>query len=267
MTEQNLLPYIRAARRIWVVGAIHGDASRLYALHDRIADQVRPGDRLVYTGNMIGVGQQSCATLDELLTFRRWFLSIPPYVHDDDILYLRGAQEEMWQKLLQLPFAQSPESVLDWMLPRGLEATIRSYGFDPAEGRKRAREGTIALTHWTQAIQGAVHGNPGHDEIMVALRHAARTDTNKILLVNSGLDITKPLVKQADAFWWAGQSFTQAEAGYNGFKRLVRGFDPGHGGLKENGFCLTLDGGCGFGGPLAAACLDGDGQLLDLIKI
>ena len=267
MTEQNLLPLIRAARRIWVVGAIHGDASRLYALHDRIAEKVRPGDRLVYTGNMIGVGPQSCATLDELLTFRRWFLSIPPHVHNDDILYLRGAQEEMWQKLLQLQFARDPEAVLDWMLPRGLEATIRAYGFDPAEGRSLAQEGTVALTHWTQAIHEALHRNPGHDEIMVTLRHAARTENGRLLLVSSGLDITKPLAGQADAFWWAGRSFAQAEGGYNGFKRLIRGFDPAHGGLRDAGACLTLDGGCGFGGPLVGACLDGEGKLLDLIKI
>ncbi|RED51480.1 hypothetical protein [Aestuariispira insulae] len=267
MTEYNLLPKLCGAKRVWVVGAIHGDATRLYALHDKIAEKVRPGDRLVYTGNMIGVGPQSCATLDELLTFRRWFLSIPPFVHNDDIIYLRGAQEEMWQKLLQLQFARHPDQVLDWMLPKGLEATIRAYGFDPAEGRTLAREGTVALTHWTQALQETVHKNPGHDQIMVALRHAARTDNGKLLLVNAGLDITKPLDRQADAFWWAGRSFAQAENGFDDYIRVIRGYDPDHKGLAEKGTCLTLDGGCGYGGPLAAACLDPDGALLDLIKV
>ena len=45
-----------------------------------------------------------------------------------DLVYLRGAQEEMWQKLLQLQFAPNPQDVLRWMLGQGVETTLRAYG-------------------------------------------------------------------------------------------------------------------------------------------
>lgn len=258
---------IRAARRIWVVGAIHGDISRLQALHDRIAQQVRYGDRLVYCGNAIGVGLHSMDVVNELLRFRRWFLSMPPYSDCDDVVFLRGAQEEMWQKLHQLQFAPKPEAILDWALPRGLDATIRAYGSDPQEGYARVQEGTLALTYWTSELMDAVHSAPGHDAFYASLKHAAATDDATLLFVNCGLDPEKRIVDQGDLFWWAGRQFSQMAKPYNGFTRVIRGYDSDHGGFQETPYSLTVDGGCGFGGPLIAACLDRNGDVEDLLKV
>ena len=267
MAQHENLVTLQAARRIWVVGAIHGDASRLYALHDQIADRVRFGDRLVYSGNFMGIGTAIIPCLTELLTFRRWFLSMPPYTDQKDVVYLRGAQEEMWQKLLQLQFSQEPLEVLDWISARGVEATIKAYGGNLAEGRACAQEGAVALTRWTSGLAEAMHHEEGHDPLLNSLAHAALTRNGQILICNSGLDIEKSLSKQGDAFWWAGRSFSAISKQYGGFAKLVRGYDPDHSGFAENDFTLTIDGGCGFGGPLMAACLDPNGQMLDLVKV
>lgn len=258
---------IRAARRIWVVGAIHGDIARLSALHDLIARHVRYGDRIVYSGNAIGLGLNSVAVVNELLRFRRWFLSMPPYNDRNDVVYLRGAQEEMWQKVHQLQFAPKPEAVLDWALPHGLEATLRSYGADPQEGYARIKEGTLALTYWTSELMDAVHSAPGHDNYYASLKHAAATADAKLLFVNSGLDPDKAVVEQGDLFWWASRRFTQMSKAYNGFSRVIRGYDNDHGGFRETDFSLTVDGGCGFGGPLITACVNRSGEVEDLLKV
>ena len=47
---------LRRAARVWVVAAIHGDATRLSALHQRLGERFAAGDRLVYTGNYFGHG-------------------------------------------------------------------------------------------------------------------------------------------------------------------------------------------------------------------
>ena len=65
--------------------------------------------------------------IDELLLFRRAILARPD-ADCADIVFLRGAQEEMWQKLLQLQFAPNPVEVLQWMVAQGIEPTIRAYG-------------------------------------------------------------------------------------------------------------------------------------------
>ena len=102
-------------RRVWAVAAIHGDAGRLAALHGAIRDAIRPGDRVVYLGNMLGRGPHVRATLDEILSFRREVIAAPGFFASD-VVFLRGMQEEMWQKCLQLHFAVNPGEVLRWML-------------------------------------------------------------------------------------------------------------------------------------------------------
>jgi hypothetical protein len=126
-------------RRVWAVAAVHGEAGRLAALHGAIRDAIRPGDRVVYLGNMIGRGAHVRATLDEMLAFRRDVIARPGMLAED-VVYLRGMQEEMWQKLLQLQFAPNPAEVLQWMLGQGLEPTLRAYGGDVQEGFAAARD-------------------------------------------------------------------------------------------------------------------------------
>ena len=45
-----------------------------------------------------------------------------------------------------------------------------------------------------------------------------------------------------------------------------RGSDPSGDGMKLDGYTVTLDAGCGYGGPLIAAAIMPDGRIVDMIK-
>jgi serine/threonine protein phosphatase 1 len=267
MSQADRFTVLRAAERIWAVGAIHGEAERLIALHDRIAEELQDGDRIVYLGNYFGYGPDAPGVLEELLRFRCWFLSFAPFRHPDDLVYLRGAQEEMWWKLLQVQFAPDPPAVLDWMAARGMAAPLAALDFDLAEGRRKAEEGTLALTYWTNRLREAARTLPGHEALLRALKRAAYTENGALLFVHTGLDTEKPLARQSDAFWWAARSFQDIDRPYRGFRRIVRGFDPHAAGIVEGEYTLSLDAGAGRGGTLAAALLSAEGETLDSVRV
>lgn len=257
------------ANRVWAVSAIHGQYDRLVHVHDALLEQIKPGDRLVYTGNYTGYDRRSAACIDELLTFRRLLLS-QPGMCPHDIVYLRGGQEDMWQKLLQLPFSPNPTDALLWMLGQGLSETLYSYGLSPHDGIEACRYGVMGITKWVNTIRNAVRTAPGHQTLRMHLRRAAHTDPDKaphpILFVHSGLNPEKPLGEQGDYLWWAGENFSDIVLPYRPFEKVVRGYDPTHKGVHMNCVTATIDGGCGFGGPLIAAGFDPDGQVVDAIE-
>ncbi|BAI70879.1 hypothetical protein AZL_002410 [Azospirillum sp. B510] len=276
-------------RRVWAIGAAHAQPDRLDAIHHAIGQRFRPGDRLVYLGNMIGVGERAIETIDRLLAFRIALLAMPGMIASD-IVYLRGQQEEMWQKLLQLHFAPDPRSVLDWMLRQGVAPTLAAYGGNLEAGMAAARGGAVMLGRWTRELRQAVAARPGHEQLFNALRRAAYTggETAKdgmptgdgwagnsrgggsLLLVHSGIDPRRPLSGQGDAFWWGSAAFSRLDHPYGGFRRLVRGYDPSwtpeSPGVDAGPVTVTLDGGCGRDGYLVCACFDSFGEMLDLFQ-
>lgn len=257
---------LSAAPRIWAVGAVHGQVDTLTRLHDALAVRFVPGDRLIYLGNVLG-GGDVIATLAEVFRFRRSVLALPPLYLPEDIVFLRGQQEEMWHKLLQIHFAPKPKDLLSWMLPRGVEATLTAYGGDRGQGFAAAAEGMVALTRWTARLKAAMQAAPGHQPWFADLRRYAHTGPSGVLFVHAGLDPARPVAEQRDAFWWESASFASAARGYVGFARVVRGYDPEGGGWREDGITLTIDGGCGRGGVLTAVCLSPTGEMLDRIDV
>jgi len=253
------------ARRVWAVGSIHGDARRVAALHARLAPRLNAGDRLVYLGNFTGFGPAAAATLDALIRFRSLFLA-RRNAFMGDIAFLRGSQEEMWQKLLELQFAPNPREVLPWMLDHGMGATLESYGVDAKQGLAAARDGVLSLTRWTASLRAAIEARAGHRQLMTALRRAAFTDDGALLFVHAGINPQKPLDLQGDTFWWCDRDILQLEAPFAGFKRVVRGIDHRHAGIVEARHAVSIDGGSGFGGPLVAACFTPDGNIVDHLE-
>ncbi len=256
---------LRRTARVWAISSIHGEAERLAQVQAAILENFQAGDRLVYLGNLMGRGPAVRETLDSVLAFRTALLSLPG-VFVCDIAMLRGRQEEMWQKLLQLQFAADPRAVLTWMLDQGLGSTLEAYGADAEEGLRAARSGAVNLTRWTGSLRQAMKNRAGHFEMMTSLRRAAFTDDGGLLFVNAGLDPSRPLEAQKDSFWWGSQGFAEMEAPYCGFRRVVRGFDQKHPGLAVSTHTATLDGGAGYGGPLLAACVTADGELSHLLE-
>lgn len=265
MPEQSVFAVLRAARRVWAVGSVHGEADRLHRLHASLIRRLAPGDRLVYLGNVLGRGKSVRAAVDELLAFRRGFLAARnAFVHD--LALLRGTQEEMWQRLLQLQFAVNPAEVFAWMVSQGVGPTIESYGMTLKDGESAVRQGPIAITRWTGRLRGAFQAAPGHQAYVSALKRAAYSADGALLFVHAGVAPDRPLEAQGDSFWWGVRSFDRIDAPYAGFRRVVRGFDPQRRGLMLNDWTASVDAGCGFDGPLVAACFAPDGSLVDSIE-
>ncbi len=252
-------------RRVWAVSAIHGEIDRLIALHDDLFPYIQPGDRLVYLGNYFGFGHHAVEVVDELLTFRRMVMAKSGMMADD-IVYLRGAQEEMLQKLLQLQFAPDPGNILLWMLGNGLMSTLYSYGISPHDRIDACRQGVIGLANWTGSIREAVRKHPGHETFNTRLHRAAHTSPHSeqpVLFVNCGLREDRTIEEQGDSFWWAGRDFDRIESPYAPFAKIVRGYDPEHRGIRMNNVTATIDGGCGFGGSLVCSVFDQNGGHMD----
>ncbi|MSO66039.1 MAG: hypothetical protein EXQ85_09660 [Alphaproteobacteria bacterium] len=267
MSELNPSVFARItnARRIWAIGAIHGEVEPLRALHRSIADRFALGDRFVYLGNYLGVGSSIVATIDEIVAFRRnMFL---PGMEAGDFVYLRGAQEEMWRKLLQLQFATGPSDVFEWMVEHGAAATLAAYGGSVDEARKLLREGALTITRWTTRLREHMQAHPGHDELLNSLHRAALTEDGKVLFVHAGLDPHRPLSEQGDTFWWGSGYFDAISEPYAGAAVVVRGYDRQHRGIATTRHTITVDGGCGFAGSLVAACLGPSGSILEWIEI
>jgi serine/threonine protein phosphatase 1 len=263
-TKDNLARLGRAGR-IWAIGAVHGEAERLRRLHDRIAQRFDDADRIVYLGNYLGHGSAVVATIDEMLDFRRRVLA-RRRGFACDIVYLRGAQEEMWHKLLQLQFAGNPGEVLAWMVREGVEATVRAYGGELRHGFAATRDGPLTITRWTSTLRNAMNAAPGHTALFSRLRHAALTEEGQVLFVHAGADPGRPLAAQGDAFWWGDRDILDFAAPFAGFRRIVRGFDRRQRGLVEREFAVSLDAGAGRGGPLLAAAIALDGAVLEVVQ-
>lgn len=264
-SDKDRFAILRRSRRVWAVAAIHGEAERLERIHRQIEARFLPGDRVVYLGNLLGRGPAVAAAVDELLSFRRRLLARRD-MFACDIAYLRGSQEEMWQKLLQLQFAPNPREVFEFMLDQGVGATLEAYGGNIERGRAHLRDGPLSLTRWTSSLRAGMQRQPGHYALMSLLRRAAYTDDGRLLFVHAGLDPERPLAAQGDSLWWGSPRFTDFVGPYEGFRRIVRGFDRAHGGPQVGAFVTTLDAGSGFGGPLIAGCLDAEGALADLVE-
>ncbi|WP_343564078.1 hypothetical protein [Kiloniella sp. b19] len=287
MSDRQKFSVLTHSQRIWAVGSVHGEIEKLRQIHDALEPRLRQGDRLIYLGNMMGRGPFILRTFNELVAYRSYFLA-RFQARPEDIVYLRGAQEEMWQKLMQLQFAPNPKDILEWMLSQGVGETLKAYGLSPEEGLHTTRTGAIQLTKWTNTLRRAMKQHPGHYELFGTLKRAAFTgspnalpkgeqetlqynpappNAGEILFVNCGLDTAKPLNNQKDNFWWAGKAFNRIQSPYGPFKRIVRGFDPDHLGFEQTDHTLTLDGGCGFeDGKLMAACLLPDGQVTEILE-
>jgi serine/threonine protein phosphatase 1 len=261
----DIFAQFRRARRVWAVGAIHGERARLAALHLKLASRLGKGDRLVYLGGYLGHGPDIAGTLDELLAFRRLFLA-RRHAFLGDIAFLRGGQEEMWQKLLQLQFAPNPREVLQWMLDHGVGATLAAYGIEVRQGEAAARDGALSLTRWTASLRAALDARPGHRQFLTNLKRAALNDGATLLFVHAGVDPGKPLDLQGDVLWWGGTDILELTAPYGGFRRVVRGWDRRRGGLRESPHAVSLDAGSGRGGPLLAGCFAPDGALLESLE-
>ena len=218
---------LKKSKRIWAIGSIHSNLNSFSLIKKYILKYFNDEDKLVFLGNIIGLGEYSKETLSSVIDLRFNLMS-KFKLKPQSIVFLRGAQEEMFSKLLQLQLAPNPREIIEWMFEHGVNKTIRSYGFSDDEVKNISTSGTINITKWTTNLNRAVQMNPGHKEYFLNLKHAAYSHTKKILFVNRGVDITRPLSAQNDCFWWGFQNFSKIQEPYKTYIRIVRGYQSEH---------------------------------------
>ena len=155
------------------------------------------------------------------------------------------------------------------MFEHGVDKTLNSYGFSNKDVIDIATTGTVSISRWTSKLNKIIDENPGHKEYLLNLKHAAFNSSKKILFVNRGVDISRPLSAQSDCFWWGYQNFSKIDAPYNTFNRIVRGYQSNKTNnleFSKNRVICTL-----FKQPLSnkrvfAGIFDNNGEILDLFE-
>ena len=225
MHTQSHFAELKYSKKIWAIGSIHSHFDSFNSIKEYILEHFVNGDKLVFLGNIIGFGKHSTETLSSVINLRNYLLS-KFFLKTQDIVFLRGAQEEMFLKLLQLQTAPNPQDIVQWMFEHGVDKTANSYGFDTEEIIDVSTQGTLSISRWTAKLNKIIGNFPGHKEYFSNLYHAAFSDTKKILFVNRGVDISRPLSAQNDCFWWGYQDFSKLNKPYYTFIKIVRGYEP-----------------------------------------
>ncbi len=259
---------LKKSSKLWAIGSIHSNLNSFNSIKNYIMKNFSQNDKLIFLGNIIGLGDSSKETLSSVIDLRFNLMS-KFKLKPDAIVFLRGAQEEMFSKLLQLQLAPNPTEIVDWMFEHGVNKTINSYGFSEDEVKNIASSGTIKISKWTSTLNKSLQLHSGHSQYFLNLKHAAYSHTKKILFVNRGVDITRPLSAQNDCFWWGFQNFSKIKKPYKTFLRIVRGYESehlNHSEISQNNIVCTL-----FKQPLTnknilCGIFAENGEILDLFE-
>ena len=223
MTIDNNFQEFTNSHRIWAVGSLHSSIESFQSIKKYILSNFKSGDKLIFLGNLIGYNNKSKEIITDVLRLRFNLMANFNADHED-VVFLRGAQEEMFSKLLQLQIAPNPREIIDWIFSHGVDKTLVSYNFEPDQFRNIATQGTIQINKLTSKLSKTISETAGHKEFFSNLKHAAFTNNMEVLFVNRGVDLSRPLSAQNDCFWWGYQNFSLINEPYNTFIRIVRGY-------------------------------------------
>ena len=267
MNNHGLFAKLKNSKKIWAVGSIHSSLNSFESIKEYIYENFSDGDKLIFLGNIIGYGEKSNETLSSVIHLRNKLMSKFKLNHED-VIFLRGAQEEMLLKLTQLHIAPNPSDIVKWMFEHGVDKTTHSYGFIKNEIIEISTRGTLSISKWTSKLNSVIASFPGHIEYFSNLKHAAFSENKKILFVNRGVDVSRPLSAQNDCFWWGYQNFSKLSEPYNTFVKIVRGYEP----LLNDNFGSNNKVVCSlYKGPLSenkviAGVFNDSGTILDLFE-
>tara|TARA_B100000579_G_C22806792_1_gene842969 strand:- start:860 stop:1672 length:813 start_codon:yes stop_codon:yes gene_type:complete len=233
LNSDNKFQEFKDVKNIWAIGSIHSSLDSFQSIKNYILSNFNKGDKLIFLGNIIGFGNKSREIISDVLKLR-FDLMARFKLNHEDVVFLRGAQEEMFSKLLQLQIAPNPIEIIDWIFNHGVDQTVMSYNFDPKEFKNVVTQGTIQINKLTSKLNHQISTLPGHKEFFSNLKHAAYSETKEVLFVNRGVDLSRPLSAQNDCFWWGYQNFSLIKKPYNTFNRIVRGYQSNQHNDLEN---------------------------------
>ena len=223
MSKDTHFIEITNSNKIWAIGSIHSRLEAFNSIKKYLLKNFGKDDYLVFLGNVIGLGQESKKTLSSVIDLRNQLMA-KFFLEPNKIIFLRGAQEEMFLKLLQLQTAPNPYDIIHWMFEHGVDFTIKSYGYSKENIINISTQGSLAISKWTSKLNQALAVEPGHKQYFANLKHAAFGESKKILFLNRGVDVSRPLSAQNDCFWWGYQNFSDLNKPYKTFIRIVRGY-------------------------------------------
>ena len=268
MFDKSQFIKLEFSNKIWAIGSIHANLESFELIKQHVVKNFTIGDKLVFLGNVIGFGDHSKETLSSVVNLRNFLLS-KFFLNPEDVVFLRGAQEEMFLKLLQLETAPNPLDIIRWMFEHGVDQTLLSYGISKDKIIDIANQGTLSINRWTKSLNKIVKNIPAHNEYFLHLKHAAFSNSKKILFVNRGVDVSRPLSAQNDCFWWGYQNFSKIDKPYKSFTKIVRGYSSSTnnflGNNKKDVVCSL------YIPPLESKKIMGglfnnDGEILDLFE-
>ena len=151
MISDNKFQEFKNINRIWAIGSIHSSINSFKSIKDYILVNFQKGDKIIFLGNLIGFRSKSKEIISEVLKLR-FSLMAKFNLNHEDIVILRGAQEEMFSKLLQLQIAPNPIEIIDWIFSHGVDQTVLSYDLEPEQFRSIATQGTIQINKLTSKL-------------------------------------------------------------------------------------------------------------------
>ena len=98
---------LKKSEKIWAIGSIHSNLKSFSSIKKYIQKNFDAEDKVIFLGNVIGLGENSRETLSSVIDLRFNLMS-KFRLKPETIVFLRGAQEEMFSKLLQLQLAPNP---------------------------------------------------------------------------------------------------------------------------------------------------------------
>ena len=151
MITNNKFQELTNTKRIWAVGSLHSSLEPFQSIKKYILSNFKDGDKLIFLGNLIGYNNSSKEIITDVLGFR-FNLMAKFKLDNDHVVFLRGAQEEMFSKILQLQIAPNPTEIINWMFDHGVDKTLNSYGFTNNEVIDIASSGTVTISKWTSKL-------------------------------------------------------------------------------------------------------------------
>lgn len=231
--------------RLYAIGDVHGCRVHLSKLLREIARDAHQAGaervRLVFLGDYIDRGPDSCGVVDDILNVRDEGL---PDFGPVEVVCLKGNHEDF---LLRFLFGSPVDVGSDWMMNGGAE-TLESYNISPP-GLLSAGPGEIeaARDDLLKAMPRA------HREFFEGLELMHRA--GDYVFVHAGVWPGVPLEEQSagDLLWIRGE-FLETTEDLGGY--VVHGHTPVRG-VEERANRLDLDTGAVYGGDLTAACFWG----------